>query len=200
MRHIHKPGKNNHVIVTLHGTGGSATDLFQIAQFIDQEASLIGFQGEVREMGMARYFARHADGSFDLRSLAEATYDLLASLQEVINQYDYQNHKITLIGYSNGANLAINLLKEFENVPLNHAVLYHPSAGRIDVDFKKQENLKVLLTSGANDPYITESDFNSLKQQMVDQQIDVQSIHHEYGHQLTNQEIVDSKAFVSQYV
>ena len=46
MRHIHIPGKNNHVLVLLHGTGGSASSLFEIGQYIDPEATMIGFQGE----------------------------------------------------------------------------------------------------------------------------------------------------------
>ena len=45
MRHIHIPGKNNHVLVLLHGTGGSASSLFEIGQYIDPEATMIGFQG-----------------------------------------------------------------------------------------------------------------------------------------------------------
>ena len=63
MRHIHIPGKNNHVLVLLHGTGGSASSLFEIGQYIDPEATMIGFQGEVEEQGMARYFARYQDGT-----------------------------------------------------------------------------------------------------------------------------------------
>lgn len=49
MRHIKLDGSNKHVIMTLHGTGGSAGDLFQVAKYIDPQATLIGFQGEVLE-------------------------------------------------------------------------------------------------------------------------------------------------------
>ncbi len=193
MRHIKQNGTNQHVIITLHGTGGSASDLFQIGQYLDPNATLIGFQGEVSERGMARYFARHHDGSFDLRSLAQATYDLDESLNEVLDKYELNNHKITLLGYSNGANLAINYLKEFENIPVNVALLYHPSPGRSDVEFKKQDDLKVLITSGANDPYISVEEFNELQSSLISAGIEVKTYHHDYGHQLIQEELEASK-------
>lgn len=193
MRHITKNGTNNHVIITLHGTGGSATDLFQIAQYIDPQATLIGLQGEVYENGMARYFARHQDGSFDLRSLAEATYDFKETLDRIIKTQELKDKEITLMGYSNGANLVINALREFENLNMNTALLYHPSVGRKDVEFKKQDNLKVLLTSGANDPYITSEEFEDLATQLQNADIDVFKYSHEYGHQLIQEELEASK-------
>ncbi len=193
MRHIKQDGTNQHVIITLHGTGGSASDLFQIGHYLDPNATLIGFQGEVSERGMARYFARHQDGSFDLRSLAQATYDLHESLEEVINKYGFNHHQITLLGYSNGANLAINYLKEFENIPVDVALLYHPSAGRSDVEFKKQDGLKVLITSGANDPYISIEAFNELQTLLLNAGIDVKTYHHDFGHQLIQEELEASK-------
>lgn len=197
MKHIHIPGKNNHVLILLHGTGGSASSLFEIGQYIDPEATLIGFQGEVEEQGMARYFARYGDGSFDLRSLASATYDFQETLKKVIKQYQLENHEITVIGYSNGANLVVNVLKEFENVSFHRAFLFHPSPVRPEVPLRAQKELQVLMTSGANDPYISETQFQALEQEFKDAKIAVEVLHHEYGHQLIREELDRAKALVT---
>lgn len=197
MRYIKKDGTNQRVILTLHGTGGSATDLFTIASYLDPQATLIGFQGEVYERGMARFFARYADGSFDLRSLASATYDLQTTVQEVIEKYQLQSHQLVLLGYSNGANLAINYFKEFENTPIDVALLYHPSMVREDTAFKTQENLSVLISSGANDPYISQEKFEALTQQFENARIKVDTYHHDFGHQLLQMELEYSKELLS---
>ncbi|MHC5268786.1 alpha/beta hydrolase [Enterococcus sp. LJL98] len=198
MKHIQIPGKNKHVLILLHGTGGSASSLFEVGQFIDPEATMIGFQGEVEEQGMARYFARYHDGTFDLRSLASATYDFQDTLKKVIKQYQLENHEITVIGYSNGANLALNVLKEFEQAPFHRAFLFHPSPVRPTIPLKAQKDLQVLLTSGANDPYISEAQFRTLKQAFSDAGIAVEVLHHAYGHQLIQEELDRAKALVIQ--
>lgn len=196
MRHIHIPGENNHVLVLLHGTGGSASSLFEIGQFINPKATLIGFQGEVEEQGMARYFARYSDGTFDLRSLASGTYDFYDSLKKVIKQYRLEESEITLVGYSNGANLALNVLKEFENVPFRRAFLFHPSPVRPEIPFKAQKGIQVLLTSGANDPYISDTQFTALHQALEAATSAVEVYHHEYGHQLIREELKRAKELI----
>lgn len=197
MRHIHIAGKNNHAIVLLHGTGGSASSLFEIGQRIDPEATLIGFQGEVEEQGMARYFARYGDGRFDLRSLASATYDFKETLEKVIKQYGLEEFTITVLGYSNGANLALNVFKEFENMPINNALLFHPSPVRPEESFKTQEGLRLLLTSGDNDPYISLAEFDEIHEQVKEANIQVETLVHNYGHQLIYDEIDAAKAIVN---
>lgn len=198
MRHIHIPGKNNHAIVLLHGTGGSASSLFEIGQKIDPQAALIGFQGEVEEQGMARYFARYSDGSFDLRSLASATYDFKDTLEKMIKHYGLADFTITVVGYSNGANLAVNVFKEFENMPINNALLFHPSSVRSEIPFKQQEGLRMLITSGDNDPFITIEQFNELFEQLKAANIQVETLVHHYGHQLTYEEIDKAKELIEE--
>ena len=148
------------------------------------------------EQGMARYFARYQDGTFDLRSLARATYDFYDSLQKVITQYQLADKKITVIGYSNGANLALNVLKEFEAVTFDYAFLFHPSTVRPEVAFKPQKELQVLITSGANDPYISEEAFEALYQSLADTNTKVDHYHHAYGHQLIREELDRARALL----
>lgn len=200
MNHEIQKGTNDKVIITLHGTGGSASDLFQIARYIDKEATLIGFQGQVVESGMARYFERNRDGSFNLESLKEATKDLKASIDEVIEEYGLQDARIALLGYSNGANIGQSYLKTFEDTPIDLAFLFHPSATLPGQDFKKQGNLSVLITSGANDPYISEEQFEQIQTELLNAHIDFQVLSHSHGHQLVQAELEKSKQMYDQYV
>lgn len=198
MNFVKVDGTNQQVIMTLHGTGGSATDLFSVAKQLDANATLIGFQGEVYEGKMARYFARYPDGSFDFRSLAKATYDLKESIDNVIEKFQLQNHHIVLLGYSNGANLAISYLKEFEDVPIDVMLLYHSSLVRPQDSIKPQDQLKVLITSGENDPFVTKEQFQVIKQAFIDAGIETETYRHSFGHQLIQEEIAVSKELLDQ--
>lgn len=197
MKHIMNKGSNKHVIITLHGTGGSATDLFYLADFIDPLATNVGFQGQVSENGAARYFTRYQDGSFDIESLVRATYDLHDSILNLIKVEHFEDYTITVIGYSNGANIAKNLLKEFENVQIDNMLLLHPSIITPKVGYKNQEDLDVLITFGDNDPYISFHQFEQLKNSFSSVNINVQEYTHNQGHQLTQDEMAFAKIFLS---
>lgn len=154
MNHVIEKGNSRNVIFLLHGTGGDASDLIGIGKMIDEQATLIGLEGNVFEQGMRRFFRRFPDGRFDMESLREETDMLYQTINQLMNHYRLENNNIVLLGYSNGANIAINLLKEFET-QFNLAILLHPSLGRGEVEFKKQKNLSIFMTSGQNDPYIS---------------------------------------------
>lgn len=196
MKHVTQIGSNQYTYITLHGTGGSASDLFGLVDYIDPDASKIGFQGEVNENGMSRYFARYPDGSFDLDSLSKATSDLHITVNEIIDKYKLENHTLTILGYSNGANLAKNLMKEYRNLDINNIILFHPSPITPNKVFKEQKNLKVLMTSGQNDPYITRNQFNELENKMNDAKIHVETFTHNQGHQLIQEELDFAKEFL----
>ena len=134
---------------------------------------------------------------FSLKKSFIASHSSLEiSFQKVITQYQLADKKITVIGYSNGANLALNVLKEFEAVTFDHAFLFHPSTVRPEVAFKPQKELQVLITSGANDPYISEEAFEALCQSLADTNTKVDHYHHAYGHQLIREELDRAKTLL----
>lgn len=192
MKQAIKKGNNKDVYILLHGTGGSATDLFSLATLIDSNATYIGLEGRVLEGSLRRYFKRYDDGSFDLESLSLETEILYKEIYQIIEEY--QGFKIKVIGYSNGANIFLNVLKEYENIEIDEALLLHPSPVRMDVAFKRQQ-LKLLLTSGANDPYITQSQFNQIIDGLESSKIQTKSYRHEWGHQITEEECNVMMAF-----
>ncbi|HZJ68793.1 MAG TPA: dienelactone hydrolase family protein [Candidatus Eisenbacteria bacterium] len=198
MKYITDKGSNKHLIITLHGTGGSASDLFDLAHYLDPLASKVGFQGEVNENGMRRYFKRYPQGGYDLASLKKETKKLYSSIDKYIKDNQLESYKITLLGYSNGANIAKNLLKEYKNIKIDNMLLFHPSPITPETPFKNQKGLNLFMTSGQNDPYINEVEFANLIQHMEAADMNVESFTHPLGHQLTEEEVDMAKRFLSQ--
>lgn len=188
--HVKYDGQDDHTIIMLHGTGGNETDLKTLSVEIAPQANIIGIRGFVEENGMLRYFKRYPDGTFDLKDLAKNTKLLFEGILELLEYYKLDPAKTSLLGYSNGANIAINMFKEFET-PFYKAILLHPSAIRMDVSLKKQDQLDAFLSFGKNDPFINEKDFETLSAQF---QSHTKFIHNG-GHQLTYEEVNSAKEF-----
>lgn len=188
MIHIIKEGTNNKVMFLLHGTGGNERDLLSIAQAIDADATHVGIRGNVEELGMLRYFARLSDGSFDARSLAKETYTLHKTILEIIEKNDWNEKELSVLGYSNGANIMQSMMKEFE-LPFDTYYLLHPSTTRVLDPFLSQKG-RVFVSTGANDPYISTEAFHEIERQLKDASIQTEIFRHEQGHSLTQEELM----------
>lgn len=197
MKTIQKDGSNNNLFILLHGTGGDAESLFPLMKFLDPEATAVGIQGEVVEMGMNRYFARHADGSFDLESLAEATEKLHQTIETVKIEQNIQYKRVIVAGYSNGANILQNLLKEYET-GYDLALIFHPAPTHPELPFKKQKGMRALITSGTNDPYITLEQFRSLAAQLTEAGIPTEEVTHDRGHALVPMELEKARQMIEE--
>ena len=194
MKHSYYEGNNQNVIIMLHGTGGDENDLIQIAKYIDQDAHLLGIRGNVKEGLANRYFKRNTDGSFDEEDLNFRSHELYDKIQDLLKEYDLEGHKINLIGYSNGANILIHILKLYSS-NFEKAVLLHPSSGIEETKFKKQKHLRVLITYGINDPFISEASFKNLKEDLENSKIQTEEFKHLHGHQITQEELEAAKIF-----
>lgn len=188
--HVKYNGTSERTIIMLHGTGGNETDLQQIAAQIDPEANLIGIRGAEEENGMLRYFKRYPDGTFDHKNLAMNTKLLHDGILELLDYYKLNTEQTSILGFSNGANIAINMFKEFET-PFSKALLFHPSAVRLNIPVLKQKQLHTFLSYGSNDPYVTQAQFDTLKHQFEPHT----EFTHQQGHQLIMDEIIAARTF-----
>ena len=192
--HAKHDGSTDRVIFMLHGTGGNENDLVNLARYIDETATLIGIRGAVEEQGMLRYFKRYADGSFDLKDLAKQTTALHEGMLQLLEYYKLQDAVVSVIGYSNGSNIAINLFKEFET-DFTSAMLFHPSSVRPGVPFKQQPALNVYTTGGKIDPFIAFEKFEEAVKEFEDAGIPVTTNVQPGGHQLVDAEVIEAKKF-----
>ena len=187
-----KSGENTFIM--LHGTGGHEDDLLSLVHLIDPDASALGILGDVLENGLARYFKRYPDGRFDEADLKVQTEKLYHQIQHLLNKYNIDPKHVTVLGYSNGANIFINLLKTYQT-DFKNAILLHPSSVAKGTAFKKQPNLAIFSSFGKQDPFISEKDYLSLIAEIREAQIPITSFESDYGHRLTQETLSEAKQF-----
>ncbi|HDG9279798.1 TPA: alpha/beta hydrolase [Staphylococcus aureus] len=126
MEHIFREGENGApTLILLHGTGGDEFDLLPLGEALNGNYHLLSIRGQVSENGMNRYFKRLGEGVYDEEDLAFRGQELLAFIKEAAERYDFDIEKAVLVGFSNGSNIAINLMLRSE-APFKKALLYAP--------------------------------------------------------------------------
>ncbi|ARJ13136.1 MULTISPECIES: methylhydroquinone degradation carboxylesterase MhqD [Staphylococcus] len=154
MEHIFRKGQEDApTLILLHGTGGDEADLIPFGTALNSDYNLLGIRGEVNENGMNRYFKRLAEGVYDEADLNYRGQRLLDFIHEAAKQYHFDLDKAVLVGFSNGSNIAINLMLRPE-APFKKALLYAPLYP-VDVTLTRDmSNVQVLLSMGQNDPIV----------------------------------------------
>ena len=161
MIHIFEKGKSDDTIIALHGTGGHERDLIPFVKMMNPDANILSIRGNIQEHGMNRYFKRIKPGVFDLESLRHETENLYDFIKSSVEKYQLKSDKIQVFGYSNGANIAINLMFTFENI-FSDAILFHPMIPQKEINIKHLNKTKVFICAGKNDPIISIKESNDL--------------------------------------
>ncbi|MBC1458015.1 alpha/beta hydrolase [Listeria newyorkensis] len=190
MEHIFIQGKNKDLmpLVLLHGTGGDEQSLLELAEIIAPDASVLSFRGDVSEHGANRFFARYADGSFDLASLKEKTGELVTEIKRLAEKYDFDAEQVVAVGYSNGANIAANAMLT-DAASFQKAILFHAMpSGEAMPDFAL-DRAAVFVTAGVNDPLVTAAGSQSLIDALSHRGAAVESLWTQNGHNLTMVEV-----------
>lgn len=193
MKSIYKEGnKEKPVLFLLHGTGGDENSLLALAEIIDPEASVLSVRGNVLEHGMPRFFRRVSEGVFDMEDLAFRTKEIHEFLNEKATEHGFDRENILAIGYSNGANIAANLLFEYENT-FKGAILHHPMVPNRDAKLPNQQGTHVFIAAGINDPLCSKEEAVDLQHFLTDAGADVTVEWETNGHQLTMDEVQKAK-------
>lgn len=188
MQHLYKKGTNDHTFLLLHGTGGDEQSLLQLAELVDAQANVLSVRGNVLEQGMPRFFKRLAEGVFDFEDLALRTKELYDFLAEASERYAFDRTKVIALGYSNGANIAANLLFTYEDA-LAGAILHHPMVPRRDANMPNLANVPVFIGAGVNDPMCTKEESEELAERLTAAGAQVETAWFNFGHQLTMHEV-----------
>lgn len=150
---IHKGKLGAPIFILFHGTGGDATSLLSLGQELDKTATLISVQGEVLEQGMRRFFKRKAAGVYDEEDLNLRTQEMHTYLEQLAKEHEFSLTDSTLVGYSNGANLAISLLL---HAPTSYkqAILHHPMYPLKELPNVSLKEAQIFATFGQHDPLV----------------------------------------------
>lgn len=194
MQHLYQQGYNDYTLLLLHGTGGTEKDLLGLAREIDSRANILSVRGQIVENGMPRFFRRVAEGVFDMEDLRFRTDELYQFVQEASQQYAFDPSKVIAIGYSNGANIAGNLLFRHKDALLG-AILHHPMVPDREAVIPSLANVRVWIGAGTNDMMCSPQESEDLARMLQEAGATVEKAWFNFGHQLTMQEVQEASAW-----
>ena len=143
-------------LLLLHGTGGNEHDLLDLGALLWPGAGYLSPRGKVLEQGMPRFFRRTAPGVFDLEDLQLRTSELAGFVTAAAGIYGFDPGRVVAAGYSNGANIAADLIVTHPGV-LAGAVLFHALLAREPTVTPDLAGLPVFLSGGLADSLIDPS-------------------------------------------
>lgn len=186
--HVHQPADpGKPTLLLLHGTGGNEHDLLQIAEAVAPGHGILSPRGLVSEHGAPRWFRRLAEGVFDLEDLKFRTNELQEWLE--LARQEYKIETLDALGYSNGANMAANLVLQGYN-GFRRAVLLRPMFTDTPNPQAQAPNTNLQLHIGENDPICPPGSAGQLAQalQTTQAQVITQTIN--AAHNLTQADIL----------
>ncbi|TGN50073.1 ring-cleaving dioxygenase [Paracoccus liaowanqingii] len=150
---IHAPADaDGSTLLLLHGTGGSETDLMPLAHGIAPHATLLGLRGRSTEKGSARFFRRLSMTRFDQDDIRSEAAAFAAFWTGALAAYDLDPARLTVLGYSNGANFAGAVMALHPGL-IARAILMRPMLVLDPVPQADLSGVRVLTLQGAQDPY-----------------------------------------------
>jgi phospholipase/carboxylesterase len=190
MIHTYKKGvdPSQPTLVLLHGTGGDENDLIPLGKRIDPRANLLSIRGEVSEQGMLRFFKRLSPGVFDEEDLMYRTQQLFDFIKKAAEMYHFDSDNVWIVGYSNGANIAANMLLTLPNV-CKGAMLLHPMLPRKIEESPSLKQCSIYLTAGKADPIVPLHSIQALETALIKSGANVSLEWFQHGHQLHQDEV-----------
>jgi phospholipase/carboxylesterase len=182
--HRFEPGTGPVTLLLLHGTGGDEDQLIGLGRQLAPEAALLSPRGAVLEGGLAlRFFARRGIGDLDLDDLRRRGDDLAAWVTAACEHYGRDAGRVIALGYSNGANIAVELLFRHGGLLRGAALLrcmlpYRPEAPL------SLTGTDVLIVAGDADTYSSPEQVAELAELLTAGGAEVQVSRQPVGHEL----------------
>lgn len=197
MNYIYLKGKLNHTFILLHGTGADEYDLLDMAKELDQDAHILSFRGRVVENGMNRFFRRLAPGVFDITSLKTESEFLHCFILELLQKHNLSHTKITVLGYSNGANIALNLILNYAPI-FHNAILLKPMPVSNETT-NKALTINVFIGAGKNDPLTTVENTQAVLESVKLTGANAELHYYNSGHSVSHSELIYASLWLEQY-
>ncbi len=159
--HVFEAGSTGDTLLVLHGTGADERDLLPLGRQLAPGANLLSPRGPVLEGGMPRFFRRFAIDRFDEDDIRRRSAELVSFLDHAAERYGFDRARVTVLGYSNGANLAAAALL-LHGAVVHRAVLWRPVFPLAPESAPELAGAEVLIASGRQDPYAAVSKVEAL--------------------------------------
>lgn len=178
-------------MILFHGTGGDENSLISIAENLDKESSILALRGNVNENGLNRFFKRLGVGVLDFDNLKSETDNLKNFLNDFFVKNNLENVFVTLLGYSNGANMIGSLLLNKPNLLVQAAILLRPMLMVKDPININLNNLPVYVSSGKFDQLVKINESKELSELFTKSNAKIKSKIYNCGHELSYEELAD---------
>ena len=190
LEYVYIPSGNPNAatLLLLHGTGGDERDLLPFAKYFDG-LNVLSVRGNVLENGMPRFFKRIGMGIFDEKDLEFRAQELVAFLEKMAEEKNFDSSKVIALGYSNGANIAGAVLNLYPDLLLGAVLFRAMLPFQNKVFSESNRKAPVFISSGKNDPTVNASD--TQKYVSLLENAEFKTTHHELqtGHNLTQQDL-----------
>lgn len=153
--YVYSPGAagNTQVLLLLHGSGSTEYDLLDLGRTLAPDAHIISPRGNVSEMGMNRFFRRFEDGSFDYEDVVRRADRLSDFISTALKQHGLAAAQVTLLGYSNGANIGAAVMILHPD-SLDSAILLRGLYPLQNADVQRLDGKNILMLNGSHDTII----------------------------------------------
>jgi predicted esterase len=182
--HRYEPGNGAVTLLLLHGTGGDEHQLIDLGRQMAPQAALLSPRGKVLEDGVAaRFFARRGAGNLDLDDLRRRGSELAAWIADACAEYGRDPGKVIALGYSNGANIAVELLFRHGG-SLRGAALLRPMLPYRPDESPALAGTAVLIAAGDADAYSSTEQVTELAELLAAGGAEVELVRQPTGHGL----------------
>ncbi len=188
--HVIESGSDGDTLLLLHSTGGDEHQLVALGRRLAPGATLLSPRGKVLENGVIRrFFARHSPLELDIPDLLVHTDELAQFVESAVAAYDLDAGRVTVLGYSNGANIAVSMLLRRPGL-LAGAALWRPTLPYEPDSAPALDGTRVLIAAGARDPFTSPAATQRLVQVLRDGGAEVTFELAQTGHEVLDADIV----------
>ena len=185
-------------LLALHGTGGDESDMLPIARELDFSASILSPRGKVLEDGMPRFFRRLSEGVFDVKDLEFRTLELIDFVDASAKKYHLNTDHVVAVGYSNGANIAANILLQRPDL-LAGAILLRPMLPVEPKIMPRLNSKPIFISEGLSDCIIPKASTARLIELLRESGAQVNAASQIAGHELVAGDIQDAKIWLREH-
>ena len=195
-RHRFEPPRGSQAtVLLLHGTGGDENDLLPIGRGLAPGAALLSPRGSVDENGMARFFRRIREGVFDEDDIRRRAGELAQFATDAATQYGFDPNRLSVMGYSNGANMAAALMLLYPCM-FAGAVLMRATYPLDPSEPPAIPGTPVLILAGQHDSILSAPGTEKLARALSDAGARVEVRWHNLGHELGPEDFTAARDFL----
>lgn len=198
--HLAQPGEDGWTLLLLHATGGDEHQLVGLAGTLSPRSGVLSPRGKVLENGVTRrWFRRFSPTDLDIEDLQARGDELARFVHDAAGAYALDAGRIVAVGYSNGANVAVDLLLRHPTL-LRGAVLLRPMLPYPPPSQPDLAGRDVLVLAGTADPFAPTAMTEELVRVLGDAGAAVTTGMYPAGHEVTRDDIDDATAWVTRLV